>query len=227
MDYQKHYDLLIERSKTRKKPKVYTEKHHIVPRCLGGQDNKENLSILTPEEHYIAHQLLVKIYPDHTGLLWAAIQLTGHPNGKRNNNKIYGWLKRRYSKVAKQRTGKKNGSYNRLWFYDPATGKNGKFKKEEVPTGWIKGRAPVKFIDRYCDMCNTWIDKILPRRGKKIILCEDCRKEKRPKSLFLRKEEFLSIFNKTNNLHKTLKIMGYSGAVGEYFYQAKELLSKG
>ena len=38
----------------------YTEKHHIIPRSMGGKDTKENLVVLTAREHYIAHLLLTK-----------------------------------------------------------------------------------------------------------------------------------------------------------------------
>ena len=37
----------------------YTEKHHIIPRSLGGSNKKENLVRLTAREHFIAHLLLV------------------------------------------------------------------------------------------------------------------------------------------------------------------------
>lgn len=39
----------------------YFETHHIVPKSLGGTDDKNNLVNLTAREHYIAHLLLVKI----------------------------------------------------------------------------------------------------------------------------------------------------------------------
>jgi hypothetical protein len=39
------------------------EVHHILPRSLGGSNNKENLIALTPREHYIAHLILVKSFP--------------------------------------------------------------------------------------------------------------------------------------------------------------------
>ena len=38
----------------------YTEKHHIVPRSMGGSDKKDNLVDLTAREHYIAHLLLTR-----------------------------------------------------------------------------------------------------------------------------------------------------------------------
>ena len=93
MNYQKHYDLLIERSKTRIL-EGYVEKHHIIPRCLGGSNEKDNIAILTPEEHFLAHQLLVKIYPGNRKLIYAAQLMTVHNSHQRNNNKLFGWLRR-------------------------------------------------------------------------------------------------------------------------------------
>ena len=38
------------------------ETHHIIMRSLGGSNDKSNLVNLTLREHYIIHELLVKIY---------------------------------------------------------------------------------------------------------------------------------------------------------------------
>lgn len=92
MDYQKHYDLLIERAKTRVLD-WYVEVHHILPKCLGGGNERANLVQLTPEEHYVAHQLLFKIHPSCSGLSYAMVMMT-FKHGERRN-KLYGWIKRR------------------------------------------------------------------------------------------------------------------------------------
>ena len=39
----------------------YTEKHHIIPRSLGGNNSKDNLVRLTGREHFICHWLLIKM----------------------------------------------------------------------------------------------------------------------------------------------------------------------
>lgn len=39
----------------------YTEKHHIIPKSLGGTNSKENLVRLTAREYFIAHHLLTKM----------------------------------------------------------------------------------------------------------------------------------------------------------------------
>lgn len=40
---------------------VYQEKHHIIPKSLGGSNKKENIVVLTAREHFICHRLLVKM----------------------------------------------------------------------------------------------------------------------------------------------------------------------
>ena len=98
MNYQKIYNNLIKRA-TRRISEGYVEKHHIVPRCLGGTDAKENIVNLYPEEHYLAHLLLCKLNQGNSKLLYAAMNMTSGSminNGKRNN-KAYGWLRRQYA----------------------------------------------------------------------------------------------------------------------------------
>jgi len=64
MNYKKIYNQLTERAKERIKPDCYTEIHHIIPRCLGGTDDSDNLVVLTAREHFICHWLLSRIYPE-------------------------------------------------------------------------------------------------------------------------------------------------------------------
>jgi len=95
MDYRRHYERLIERARDRTLC-GYTERHHVLPKCLGGDDSIVNVVRLTPEEHYVAHQMLVKIHPGNHRLLWAAIAMTnGTTKRPRRNNKLYGWLRRK------------------------------------------------------------------------------------------------------------------------------------
>lgn len=72
MDYLKIYNQLIKPSSNRKLS-CYIEKHHIIPRCMGGGDEIENIVELTAREHFIAHRLLCEIYPQNVKLkhaLW-------------------------------------------------------------------------------------------------------------------------------------------------------------
>jgi hypothetical protein len=70
MNYQKIYNQLINRAKHRVLD-GYKERHHIVPRCIGGDDEKNNLVELTAREHFVAHKLLCEIYPDNDKLFFA------------------------------------------------------------------------------------------------------------------------------------------------------------
>lgn len=73
MNYEKIYNQIVERAKNRVLD-CYTESHHIIPRCMGGGDEKENLVNLTAREHFICHRLLVQIHPSNNKLkfaLWA------------------------------------------------------------------------------------------------------------------------------------------------------------
>lgn len=61
--YTKWYLELIEYKKHRRiSETVYTEKHHILPRSLGGSDVEDNLVVLTAKEHFVAHLLLSKMF---------------------------------------------------------------------------------------------------------------------------------------------------------------------
>lgn len=101
MNYEKIHHLLIEKADNRILPKgTYTEKHHITPKCLDGDNSQDNLVLLLPEEHFLIHQLLVKMYPGHKNLIYACNQMSGKSAKQLSrNNKMYGWLKRRHSKV--------------------------------------------------------------------------------------------------------------------------------
>ena len=103
MNYSNHYGALIERARVRKTPDSYVERHHVVPKCLGGSDEPGNLVFLTAEEHFVAHQLLAKIHPNSEHLIYAACMMTQSPSGQRTNNRLYGWLKKRLSRVQSER----------------------------------------------------------------------------------------------------------------------------
>jgi len=62
MNYQRIYDQLIARAVKRCSIDGYTEKHHIIPRSIGGGDEAANIALLTLREHYIAHWLLWRIH---------------------------------------------------------------------------------------------------------------------------------------------------------------------
>lgn len=79
MNYSRIYDSIIEsrnslkeERKSLKKQKLqYFERHHIIPKCMGGTNVDSNLILLTAKEHYICHHLLYLIYRDQKlALAW-------------------------------------------------------------------------------------------------------------------------------------------------------------
>lgn len=61
--YTKWYFSLIESRRTMSRD-CFTEKHHIIPKCMGGTNDPTNLVSLTPREHYICHRLLCEMVDD-------------------------------------------------------------------------------------------------------------------------------------------------------------------
>lgn len=78
MNYQKIYNNICERGKQRiKSDNVYMEWHHIIPKCLGGSDDDNNFTLLTPREHFICHYILAfKLYPNNYKLAHAIYSMS-------------------------------------------------------------------------------------------------------------------------------------------------------
>ena len=149
MTYQKIYDSLIARARARKL-EGYCEKHHVIPRCMGGDNSKYNLVKLTAEEHFIAHQLLAKLHPDVEGLI-VAIVLLSRLGTTSIHNKSYGWIKRR---ISAAKTGKKHSE---------ATKKLISEKKKGTPSP-NKGKPVSQEQKRKISVANT--GKRSPNKGK-------------------------------------------------------------
>jgi len=75
MNYHKLYNQIIERGKSRILD-GYKERHHIIPRCIGGTDELDNIVELTAKEHFICHKLLTEIYPNENKLHYAIWMMT-------------------------------------------------------------------------------------------------------------------------------------------------------
>ena len=74
MDYLSIYNAIILKAKGEKRIKYKYdghENHHILPKCLGGNNSPENLVLLTEREHFVCHKLLIYIYPKNISLIYA------------------------------------------------------------------------------------------------------------------------------------------------------------
>lgn len=78
--YTTWYYQIVERAQNRVL-NCYTEKHHIIPKSIGGSNNLNNLVKLTAKEHYICHLLLTKMLDgEHKYKMLCAILRMAHSN---------------------------------------------------------------------------------------------------------------------------------------------------
>lgn len=97
----------------------YTETHHIVPKCLHGSDNQNNLIELSLREHFLAHWLLWKAYPNCLPIVSAFLQMN-HKNPKtvkpfqgRITSRIYATLRAQAYKLIS------DSRRNKVYVRDP------------------------------------------------------------------------------------------------------------
>lgn len=127
--YSRIYYSIIARAKSRKKT-GYTETHHILPKSMGGTDEKSNLVDLTAREHYICHLLLPKITDgdNRYKMIYAYTIMSGR---QIYGSRKYAFYREEYAKInSKLRSREGNG----MWGVDRAGNKNtfyGKKHSEE------------------------------------------------------------------------------------------------
>lgn len=213
MNYQKHYDLLIERAKNRILH-GYQERHHIIPRCMGGSDDKSNLVGLTPEEHFFAHIILIKIYPGNDALVRSVNKMCRGHKGKRTRS-LYGWLKRKFAEVqSKRMSGNRNPHYGKRWVNDGRESfRIG--KEQELPFGMFEGR--ICWYDKHIEAKRNKerIEKLKQARtnllelnSKKRTSVEKTARNYRKK---LSDQEIISVLIKNNlDIRMSMAELGYS-----------------
>jgi len=157
MDYKAIYYKIIENAKKETdnghRQLGYFEKHHILPKSLGGSNDKNNLVKLTAREHFICHWLLVKMYNKGTiernkmlCALWR-MNNNGAPDQKEHyiNSRAYETLRIEFAKMISERAsicqqGKNNSQFGTKWYTNRNTGESKKFKEQPVEDFWIEGR---------------------------------------------------------------------------------------
>ena len=103
VNYGRCYDRIIERAWLRVDGPG--EWHHVVPCCMGGK--KLPVVRLTYKEHFVAHILLVKMYPRAYRLIWAANLMANRWGSGRN----YAWLR---AQLRQQMLGNTFGTGHKL-----------------------------------------------------------------------------------------------------------------
>ena len=137
MNYQKIYDDICKRGQERELPKeVYTEKHHIVPKCMEGTNEKSNLTVLTAREHFLVHYILTRIYPNNSKIWSACFKMCSVGKGQQRfipDSKLYEFIKTGWNKINR---GENHHAYGKTFSDDHkrkiGAAQKGKFVPPEV-----------------------------------------------------------------------------------------------
>ena len=139
--YEKWYKNITEAAQNRVMNE-YSEIHHILPRSLGGSDDKSNLTNLTAREHFICHWLLTKIYPsgeEHWKMI-NAFRMMRAENSRQTRYKtkitarVYAYLKEEYSILQSSRvSGENNPNFGKHWTQEQKDAHSKKIKGRVQP----------------------------------------------------------------------------------------------
>jgi hypothetical protein len=113
----------------------YVEKHHIIPRCIGGSDHRENIVSLTAREHFVCHLLLTKMTTGKVkqAMCWAVGKFAQVNKNQQRNFTSWEYQKIREN-ISFARTGKKHSDKSRKKMSEKAKGR----------TPWNKGKTGVQ-----------------------------------------------------------------------------------
>ena len=238
MNYQKIHDDLVKQCREQVLPKaVYTEKHHIIPRSLGGGEGG-NIVTVTARQHFMLHALLYFIAKrsgtpedkEKMAHAWNLMRSSPSKTSERYiNSRLFETAKKDLSKrMSKLQSGEKNSQYGTKWITNGL--KNKKLKRdEEMPEGWWEGRytngsrydpeVPYKHERFNCIQCNAEFfrktEKAKNRRKKK---CDPCVKLQTTPLLILKKYELIELIEGGFSPHQACKEIGirYNTAMKNY-----------
>ncbi len=170
--YHEYYNIISQAKKQEriKSKEVYYEKHHIVPRSLGGSNDPDNLVLLTAKEHYRVHELLPYFTDgkDKIKMIYAW-NLMSRISNKIIDKELYAFLKIQHSKILSEKIlsieTRSKMSHNNSGKNNPMYGRE--HSKESILK--MKNRVFSKETK----------DKISKARSKpfKKITCPNCNKE--------------------------------------------------
>jgi hypothetical protein len=174
MDYNKIHNNIIDRAKNRKL-EGYVEKHHIIPKCMNGSNEPNNLVILTAREHFLIHWLLHEIYPNNTDLkyaFWSMCRSSDNQTRYKPSSRVYEYAKQQMMEVwlkfkpsENQISSIKESLTGTKWYHKP-DGRNLRAFPDDpkiVQEGWLSGRFNGKLIS---DKANK--DREKKYEGKKM-----------------------------------------------------------
>ena len=106
--YKKWYDSIIADARLRPSILTYLEKHHVIPRSLGGTDHTDNLVLLSAREHFVCHVLLTKFTSNDNKqkMLYAANMMSQASRDYQDryvNSRLYEMLKKEFGTMHSKR----------------------------------------------------------------------------------------------------------------------------
>jgi hypothetical protein len=154
MNYKKIYERIIENAKNRT-VLGYSEKHHIIPKCMGGDNKKTNIVRLTAKEHYVCHKILCEIYPNENKLKWAFWRMCNIGQHKKQirdyriTSNEYERIKIEISKIQSERVKNYSSELRSLISKKSTESKKGKpSPRKGIPnpkhSEWMKENNPFK-----------------------------------------------------------------------------------
>ena len=147
--YKNTYNALINKAilSSTNNDDIYKEKHHIIPKCMGGTDDQSNIVLLDARSHVIAHMLLSCIYPENYLLNQAVIAMLmvskfteGREESVRISTRLFAkfreensrlqkgkvFSKEHKEKISKAKLGKKRKKFTQETCNKISIGKSGK-----------------------------------------------------------------------------------------------------
>ena len=156
MNYKKIYDNIVD-FRINNPYNGYTESHHIIPKCMGGNDKSSNLVLLSAREHFICHLLLVKIYKDtkyYYKLVKAffMMMVTNDLQTRYATSKQYEKLKIAFSEAQRySQIGENNSQFGTMWVTNTNTGLSYRIpKSDNIPVDCILGRNKKRINCVFC-----------------------------------------------------------------------------
>lgn len=126
----------------------YHERHHIVPKCMGGTNDEENLIDLFAREHFEAHRLLALENPENKKLVYAWNRICNSGNGD------YQITQKEYEEARKAHRDAVSGE-NNFWYgrhlSEETRNKISELKKRRYQNDEVRKQVSIKLKEYYAD----------------------------------------------------------------------------
>jgi hypothetical protein len=145
VNHSKIYYSIIDKRKTIViDDNQYYERHHILPKSLGGLDESNNIVKLSAREHFICHLLLTKMYKFGTcewykmNAAFRMMLTTSENQSRHMPSKKYEFYRQEHAKWMKFcQSGDKNSQYGSKIIYNIESGDRNRLQLgDKIPIGW-------------------------------------------------------------------------------------------